>query len=112
MAGLALLALFGLTCASLLLVAASVTALMPVLGLPLALLAVAVAGLVLAGIAVLALRRMARRMVARRQAAASRLGLLRLGLALMPKRSLRRLELSAAGGVAVAVLLLRLLPRG
>lgn len=93
-----------------LLVAAAVAGLVPVLGVPLALLSVAGGALTMALIVAVVLRRAARRMLARQRQAAIVAGALRVGLAVLPRGALRRLELAALAGAAVAVAAFRMLP--
>lgn len=93
-----------------LLVAAAVAGLVPLMGVPLALLLVAGGVLAVALVVAVVLRRAARRMLARQRQAAMVTGALRVGLAVLPRGALRRLELAALAGVAVAVAAFRLLP--
>lgn len=113
MAGLALGAGIVLLCLLValgLLVAAAVAGLVPLMGVPLALLLVAGGVLAVALVVAVVLRRAARRMLARQRQAAMVTGALRVGLAVLPRGALRRLELAALAGVAVAVAAFRLLP--
>lgn|GEM_PF-5750015 len=107
---MAVIVLLCLCAAMALLVAAAVAGLAPWIGLPWALAALSAVLLLVALAGALAIRAAAQRLKARRKAVVGGAGLVKVALALLPSRSVRRLEVAAVAGVAVGLAVLRYLP--